>query len=137
MNISISSLSSPRWYSILILLPLVIIQNLAYGSTTASVVQFIFLLECDGFGPSSNDTIKFPVPRCEYGPPFEVNTLSANTLMCIVVANILAILVSGLYAHELDTGDRKKAMGYAASIQLLGSIWGVFARTSKPEQSVL
>ncbi|KAJ3481699.1 hypothetical protein NLI96_g7485 [Meripilus lineatus] len=51
--------------------------------------------------------------------------------MCIVVANILAILVSGLYAHELDTGDRKKAMGYAASIQLLGSIWGVFALSIK------
>lgn len=129
MNISTSSPSELRWYKILILLPLVILQDLAYGFTTSSVIGFISLIECEHL--SSYNAAKVPETVWQHGPPraLGADIPSGSAFMCIVVPNILAILISGLYANELEAGNRKKAMGYAAILQLLSSIWGTFACT--------
>lgn len=129
MDALTSSSSERRWYNTLELIPLVILQNLAYGFTTASVVKFLYLIECGTFSPSDPGG----VPGSVCHEPSALAAIKQDAFLCVGVTTVSAIVVSGVYSHRLNGGERKKAMGVAASTQLLGSLWGLFLRTSQPE----
>ncbi|KAJ3481697.1 hypothetical protein NLI96_g7487 [Meripilus lineatus] len=122
MDALTSSSSERRWYNTLELIPLVILQNLAYGFTTASVVKFLYLIECGTFSPSDPGG----VPGSVCHEPSALAAIKQDAFLCVGVTTVSAIVVSGVYSHRLNGGERKKAMGVAASTQLLGSLWGLF-----------
>ena len=125
MNIASSPPSGVHWYNILILLPLVILQNLAYGFTSSSVVETLRNIECGPYPPGKPRT---PSELCQ--EPSVLDAFRKDAVICIGITNILAILVSGIYAHQLDANNRRKAMGFAAGTHLFSTLWGVFARKS-------
>ncbi|KAJ3486975.1 hypothetical protein NLI96_g3862 [Meripilus lineatus] len=97
----------------LAVLPLVFLEALASDFADFPLYRLLQDIECEKY---------FSKEAC--GIPEVTEVASRNLTICAGVAITIGILVSGLYSRVLDYGGRRKAMGVAASLQLLGAILG-------------
>lgn len=103
----------------LAVLPLVFLEALASDFADFPLYRLLQDIECEKY---------FSKEAC--GIPEVTEVASRNLTICAGVAITIGILVSGLYSRVLDYGGRRKAMGVAASLQLLGAILGFLSGTS-------
>ncbi len=114
------------------ILPLVFLQAIANTFTLYPLFTFFRAIECEAY--SLRAPVHIPeLDLCKL--PQVVNSATTDMAIFIGVATLFGVLVAGHYSRVSDLKGRRRVMGIAAAIQLLGCFWrftaGMFSLTHR------